>query len=536
MALSHHFLRAGVPMDSIMRDYELANFDDFSITGFPLPTDQYPQKIRLIDLFEEHLKIKMKTVHHTPVEKIIKFFVSMIADCPDVATVNNRLVPEELSAAAWGQKQFTDQSQASLILHRVTPKNLLKRKEIFQKLFCQQSLARRHLPNEWLIVDVDMSGLPVNPGTGTYEGASLGFMQKEKGKAYKLTCSYTEGEFGEAFGALFDPGVAHCATKLVDLLLNIEKRVGSPPSFLAKYRVHIQPLLTQAKILEDRARNREEKAFHARKHKRRSILERKSKRLYVRAGLLQEEANRTLKTSQSFDALRQHNPRRLILVRGDAGLGTIEDVMLLTELGYDFLLKGYSPHTARVLAKEVTENQWIRFNPALFVAELGIIKLPGCPYPVRVILGRTKTAKPQVFQYFHLITTIPERPKDAIGVVKFYNARKTIEAFIKTGKNVLNLKYFRVRNFYGIQFTLVLGLLAHNFMGWARRKIFAPTPLARIRIREFIEQAMRVPARLKSLKIDIPVTLFPETSVYAQALIRAAEKKSSTQMLLPFPN
>ncbi len=166
---------------------------------------------------------------------------------------------------------------------------------------------------------------------------------------------------------------------------------------------------------------------------------------------------------------------------------------------------------------------------------LGIIELPGCSYPVRVVLGRTKTAKPQVFQYFHLITTIPERLKDAIGVVKFYNARQTIEAFIKTGKNVLNLKHFRVRNFYGIQFTLVLGLLAHNFMSWARREIFADTP-ARMGIREFVEQTMRVPARLKSLEIDMPITLFPETSVYAQAMVRATKKKSSTQMLLPFSN
>ncbi len=144
--------------------------------------------------------------------------------------------------------------------------------------------------------------------------------------------------------------------------------MGSPPSSLAKYRAHIQPLLIQAKTLEDRARKREEEAFRARKHKRRHILERRSKRLYVRAGLLQEEADRTLKTSQSFDALRQHNPRRGILVRGDAGFGTIEDVMLLTELGYDFLFKGYSPHTARVLAKEVAESQWVRFNPILCVA------------------------------------------------------------------------------------------------------------------------------------------------------------------------
>jgi len=79
-----------------------------------------------------------------------------------------------------------------------------------------------------------------------------------------------------------------------------------------------------------------------------------------------------------------------------------------------------------------------------------------------------------------LITTVPERLKDPIGLLKLYNARKIFEAFIKTGKNVLNLKYFRVRNFYGIQFTLVLGLLAHNFMNWARREIFAGTPLARI--------------------------------------------------------
>jgi len=114
------------------------------------------------------------------------------------------------------------------------------------------------------------------------------------------------------------------------------------------------------------------------------------------------------------------------------------------------------------------------------------------------------------FQYFHLVTTIPERLIDAVGVVKFYNARKIFEAFIKTGKNVLNLKHFRVRNFYGIEFTLVLGLLAHNFMSWTRREIFAGTPLARIGIREFVEQAMRVPARLKPLEMDMPITLFPE--------------------------
>ncbi len=68
-----------------------------SITGFIVPTGDYAQNIGLIDLFKEHLKIKMKTVHHTPVEKVVELFVSMVAGCLDIKTVNNRLVPDKLA-------------------------------------------------------------------------------------------------------------------------------------------------------------------------------------------------------------------------------------------------------------------------------------------------------------------------------------------------------------------------------------------------------------------------------------------------------
>jgi len=141
---------------------------------------------------------------------------------------------------------------------------------------------------------------------------------------------------------------------------------------------------------------------------------------------------------------------------------------------------------------------------------LALLNWEAIPIQFRFVFGRTKSAKSQVFQYFDLITTASERLKGAVGVVKFYNARKIIKSFAKTGKNVLNLKHFLMHNFCGIQFALVLGLLAHNFMNWARGEIFADTPLARMGIRKFIEQVMRVLADLKPLKIDMPPTLFPE--------------------------
>ncbi len=85
-------------MDSIMQCYELAIFDDFSITGFLIPTGHHAQKIGLIDLLKEHLKIKMKIVHHTPTKEIIELFISMISGYPDIKTINNRLMPGKLAA------------------------------------------------------------------------------------------------------------------------------------------------------------------------------------------------------------------------------------------------------------------------------------------------------------------------------------------------------------------------------------------------------------------------------------------------------
>jgi hypothetical protein len=41
-------------------------------------------------------------------ERIIELFLSMISGCPDIKTVNNRLVPEKLAAVAWCQKQFAE--------------------------------------------------------------------------------------------------------------------------------------------------------------------------------------------------------------------------------------------------------------------------------------------------------------------------------------------------------------------------------------------------------------------------------------------
>ena len=70
-------------------------------------------------------------------------------------------------------------------------------------------------------------------------------------------------------------------------------------------------------------------------------------------------------------------------------------------------------------AQGIAKNEWIPFNPATSVAELGAIRLPECRYPVRTVLGQSKTPRPESYQYFHLVTTIPEKVKGPVGLLRF---------------------------------------------------------------------------------------------------------------------
>ncbi len=123
----------------------LGNFDHISITGFLIPCGLYAQKKGLFEVFKKHLRIDMKTVRYSPIDKVIELFVSIIADCHDNKTINSRLVPDRLSASAWSLEEFADQSQDNILLHRVSKENLQQLEAAYQEIFTAHSLAARYL-------------------------------------------------------------------------------------------------------------------------------------------------------------------------------------------------------------------------------------------------------------------------------------------------------------------------------------------------------------------------------------------------------
>jgi len=509
------------------RPFLLANFEHISITGFLIPCGLYAQKIGLFDVFEKHLKIDMKTVRYSPIDKVIELFVSIIAGCPDNKTINNRLVPDRLSASAWRQEQFADQSQIHILLHRVNKENLQQLEKAYQEIFADHSLAARYPKNKILTVDVDMTGLPVSPTSTTYEGAEFGHMEKKKSKSkgYQFSIAYIAQEIKEVLGGVLDSGNVHCSTRLPQLIQLTERRIGKPPIRRTSHMAdRLKVLKENLQKIETRVKNQQCALYAARKSSRIGSLKRWISKNQSRIASLTAEIKEMETRYYSYLHDQHLNSGRLILIRADAGYGTAENVSYLFEAGYEFLVKGYSPKTSQKLARDIPEELWTKINAVTEVAEANTQYISNCPYPLRIIVGRKKIANKPI-QYFHFLTTIPKTVMDARKALRYYNQRQSIEAFIKAGKIALHFRKLRVRVLPGIVFFLRIALLAYNFISWIKRDVFAGTELENVGIREFIEQVMRVPAKIDPSG-DTKTTFFPEDNSYARALVDSTTRKN----------
>jgi hypothetical protein len=326
-------------------------------------------------------------------------------------------------------------------------------------------------------------------------------------------------------GGVVDPGNVHCSTRLPQLIQLIEKRIGIPPLRRTSHMAdRLKELRENLQKIQARVREQQRALHAARKSSRRETLKRWISKNHKHIASVTEEIREAETRYYPYLHIPNLNSGRLIVIRADAGYGTAENISHLYEAGYEFLAKGYSPKSSRKLAQDIPERLWTKLNVVTEVAEATTRSINGCPYPLRIVVGRNEIANKPT-QYLHFVTTIPKTVMDARKLLRHYNQRQSIEAFIKAGKIALHFRRLRVRVLPGIVFFLTVALLAYNFISWIKRDIFAGTELENVAIREFIEQVMRVPAKIDASG-DTKTTFFPENSSYARALIDCTAQKS----------
>jgi len=123
------------------------------------------------------LELGMKTVDHSPQDKLQDIVISILAGCRGVAQVNTRLCPDLALACAWGRKQFADQSQLARALDSFNASHLAQLRHGSEGWFRRESRVLRHdYIHDWLWLDIDLTPLPISKHA---EGSTKGKIDKK---------------------------------------------------------------------------------------------------------------------------------------------------------------------------------------------------------------------------------------------------------------------------------------------------------------------------------------------------------------------
>jgi hypothetical protein len=131
-----------------------------------------------LDLLWQGLALDLKTVDHTPADKLLDALVSVLAGCRAISEINTRLRPDRVLAQAWGRRAFAEQSTVARTLDAFGPQQVQNLRCGSEALFRRESRCLQHdLAADWLWFDIDLTPLPISKRA---EGSTKGKFAKKR--------------------------------------------------------------------------------------------------------------------------------------------------------------------------------------------------------------------------------------------------------------------------------------------------------------------------------------------------------------------
>jgi hypothetical protein len=194
--------------------YQAAEREEETVSAFLMMVFEYGREIGLYGLLGSRLKIAMKEVKYSLVNKAQTLIASLVMGCRHTKAINETLEPERAAASYLGLERFPEQSQINRYLTRFSEANVQQLGHIQLEVMVRQSRARHAVG--WLVVDIDQCGLVANGKT--YEFKRKGYFPRKRGEeGYQMSAAYL-GAYDEALQLYLDPGNVHCSQRLGDLL------------------------------------------------------------------------------------------------------------------------------------------------------------------------------------------------------------------------------------------------------------------------------------------------------------------------------
>ncbi|MDA8065828.1 MAG: hypothetical protein M0031_10070 [Thermaerobacter sp.] len=156
----------------------------------------------------------VKTVAHTPQDKLLTLILSLMVGCPYTSGINRDLRPYPALAQLLGRPSLPDQSQVSRLLRGMTPWDLEDLLLVFEETLRRQS--RSCSSSRPFTLDVDTSGLVADGRT--YENTAKGYFPGARGKrGYQLDTAYVP-DYAETLAVFLDRGNVPPGKRFLDVM------------------------------------------------------------------------------------------------------------------------------------------------------------------------------------------------------------------------------------------------------------------------------------------------------------------------------
>lgn len=121
----------------------------------------YLQQIQLFAPIRSELRIRQKTMIHTPIDKLYDAWIAFLAGAHGIVEVNTRLRSDGVLQQAFGRTSCAEQSTIQATLNACTADNVQQLSDALTTIYRQHSQGYRHnYARAWQILDVDMTGAP----------------------------------------------------------------------------------------------------------------------------------------------------------------------------------------------------------------------------------------------------------------------------------------------------------------------------------------------------------------------------------------
>ena len=546
----------------------------------------YACQLGLVEALER-VTLKQKTYKHRPQTKVLEFLVAMMAGLPHLQDISRSAHPldqDQMVAEAWGQPGWADYSGVSRTLQGLTEAEVTDIVAVLDSVsqpFIERELARALERDGCLVYDADLTGRPVSSTSSTYPDAAFGYMGDGVALGYQAALvSVHTPTYGRLWLAnQLHPGDTVSCTQVQSMVWAAEARTGLRPRRRTELVAGRLAAAEAAYAAADERHRQSDDDLRELQDKERDVtwelttwrsqvaeltaeytqtqrqptphcrLTRAQEKVVTYASRLprvqqaRKKAQQRLlrqrrkldEASAEVERLRAHHGQLLtdnagndhpikVVFRLDSGFASRENIAWLIEMGYDIYTKARSSQMPDLLeAAARPECHWLRVGGNAYLTAWANTTVDGCfIYPLDVALARYTTGD-TVRHAFLLHYGDDDVTHDLDGWFHTYNARQTIEAGIKEGKNVFQMHHFKVRTAPALRLQEHCACFAANFVRfaalWLAEQQPASAPLATSSVKHMVQVYAHTSAWVQR-QGDVWLLTFAAQSLYAGQSLR----------------